>query len=228
MGALPGIGGLLGKPKVPLAIVGSPALYGTQTNTSNGGTTHNVTLPTSKLGDLLVMILRTGDFKPPTAVSGWELLDYISNGGGSGGDPRITVFTREADGSEGATQTVTAGASIPMAGITYAIEGWTDIAASPGAVGSSSNAPNPDSVTPPFGAAAQSLVIAIGTGTGDLGESNDIPTSAPSGYGSLTGSRAGGAALATAHLFSTAASFDPGAFSKPRSTLWSAMTLAIQ
>lgn len=227
MSALPGSGGLVGKPKVPLALVGSPAIYGTQTSSSNSASSHNVPLPDSEPGQLLLMLTRTGDFAPPTAIAGWLNIGSISNGGGGGSDPCLTAFAREADGSEAATQAVALSSATALAAITYLVEGWTEIAVSPGAVGSSST-PDPDTVTPTLGASAQSLVIALCSGTGDFGGSNDIASTAPAGYGGLTGSRAGLTAMSSAHLFGSGATFNPGTFAKPRNTSWAAMSLAIQ
>jgi hypothetical protein len=94
-----------------LSIVG----VGDYTTGVNNGTSKVFQLPTGyAAGDLLFLFIVHNDFTYPTTPSGWTVASRWQQG------YRFVVFRREADGSEGASVTVTTTAAYTLGGGTVA------------------------------------------------------------------------------------------------------------
>jgi hypothetical protein len=95
-----------------LPVVESVATYSSGASPSS---THNVTLPSSiSSGDKLIMFVATESGTSVTTPAGWTKLT-------TGTAAKGQVLVRSADGTEGATQTVTLGSSDEFAAITYRV-----------------------------------------------------------------------------------------------------------
>jgi hypothetical protein len=199
---------------------------------STAGTSHVVSLPTGiSAGDLLLVLINKGSTAATfNALTGWtELLDEnLANGN--------AVLYRKADGTEGATITLTSSASTRSAHTSYRITGALDPATQAPEISAvatgTSTGPDPGTCTP-TGGAKDYLWIAF---FGDAGEEADDDTwcnNAPTNYTNLlqkTGGIAGtnlGGIIASAEWTNNAASENPGAFNQDASLAWRAYTIAI-
>lgn len=125
-------------------IVGSAA----ESATTSAGTSHVVNLPAGAAGNLFLLFMSKGDAAVTiNALAGWnELLDESSSWSGF-------CAWRRCDGTEGATTTFTSSGSVKTATIVYEINGDSAVAPQISAVATgSSNAPNPNSLSPTGGA----------------------------------------------------------------------------
>jgi hypothetical protein len=169
-------------------------------------TPQSVTLPSGiQAGDLLVMVIRAGSTTTLTRPGGWDEVATRSSTG-------VTyIWKRTANGSEGATVSVTLSTGTRMSAITYRVSGWVEGVE---ATFTGSNVNNPPSQTASWGS-KRNLFIAVMTNR----RSDSSVTAAPSGYGNLltitqasdTGTTR--VRVSTAHLFVEGATSDPAAFS---------------
>lgn len=198
------------------------------------GTTHNIAMPaTVDAGDLLLNAMTwNGDGSATTngVPTGWAE-DGEVNDAPFG---YISLLVKEAVGDEdGSNVNFTTSPGAPVICHVYRIEAgsWDDSGTAAAAVqigGSAtgeSTAPNPGSLTPGWGSAAN-LWIAVAQSTEDR-----TFTAVPTGYtdagqNQLTGAD-GELSLNTAYRTNTAASEDPGAFTMP-SGFWLAATIAVK
>ena len=214
-----------------------PTVQGTPTETavSTAGTSHAIALPGSiAAGELLLILCNKGVAVATfNALTGWtELVDEnVANG--------MTVWVRDADGTEGATVTFTSNAATRSASIAYRISGATTIAAqlpelSTVAAGSSVN-PNATTCTPTGGAKDYLWFSFFGMATETTDNDawvSQLPQT-PSAFSSLRQKTCGtagtnlGGLLAVGQLNSNAASLDAGAFTSSINAAWRAFTLAI-
>jgi hypothetical protein len=207
------------------------------TNTTNGTTATTspvVNLPTGIVaGNLLLVLFRgaslSGDITWP---AGWtELFDDASDAS----NDETTMAWRKADGTEGATITLSTPVSGKFAALSWRITGAADPTVQPPqfatlATGASVN-PNPGSLTP-TGGAKDYLWLAVG---GWEGEQTSPPGTFPANYtlnqigadSGIAGAVATNCRLAGAGRQLNAASEDPGAFTISVSDDWTATTLAI-
>lgn len=203
-----------------------PVVEATNTGFSNSQvSSHSVPLPSGiQSGDLLLIILAFqhnggGDWNLPT---GWTALYTQDNGAGIG---QQVCYYREADGSEGATQTVTTNV-VGRAGYnSYRISGYQgapEAATTPDSGASTS--PNPPSLTPSWGA-AKTLWIATTSQ-----DHNNQPSAIPTNYGDTingTGTTSVGATMSSCRRELEATNDNPGAFTIT-SNRWVAATIAIR
>lgn len=126
-------------------------------------TSHTVDLPSGIVsGNLLLCLFATDGSNTLTWPEGWTEVfseDYSGN-------VHISVAFRNADGSEGSTITVTSTASQGSAHVTFRISGHepgSDPEVSSGAQGTSTT-PDPDSLTPSWGAEDTLWIAVEGTG----------------------------------------------------------------
>lgn len=183
--------------------VAATATSDVDTNT----TSHTVSLPAGiQAGDLLVVIFN--ETRPSSseggAPAGWEA-EYDDNGT----DDRIMVMSRVADGSEGASVTVTTVASRRSAHVAFRITGFEgDIEVAGNGAGT-----DPPNLAPSWGS-DDDLWIAV------IGGANSIwsATAAPANYGDLLGATnapfdsPSRCAVYTARREAAASSEDPGEF----------------
>jgi len=206
------------------------------TKTATTGTTHTVNLPTGiQAGDLLLVLINKGRATAAwsfNALAGWtELLDEAVAGGGY-------VAYRWADGTEGATIGLT-GAADRSAHITYRVSGAENPATQAPEISAvatgTSNAPNPNSLSPTGGAKDYLWLTFFGTTTSEEADDDTWTNNAATNYGSLlqktsgTGGTNVGACVASSVRTNNAASEDAvwPAASLDASLGWRAYTIAI-
>lgn len=204
------------------------------TNTSTGtGTNHTVNLPANiSSGNLLTVIF--GYAIEGNTISWPADWTPIPNGAveqAAGSSSCIASAYKQADGSEGASITVTSSLSTRSAHSSYRITGHinpsTQAPEAANAIGTNGQSDPPNKAV--TGGSKDILVIAAGSNSG----LTEI-TGAPANYTNLlnpfvdTGSAGSSTNLGTAQRQLTASSEDPGAFSGAASTSeWAALTIII-
>jgi hypothetical protein len=185
-------------------------------NFDAAATTHNCLLTATINANDILLAVCSFDGTVTITVSGWT--DEGSLGAGGGTDPTAKCFTLRASGTEGGTTVDFAtSASEPGGVIIYRITGGYSIGAVANAVEIAqgvaiTDPPDPPNLTPSWGA-KENLWIATAHGL-----STDVPTAAPTNYGSFTSAGSfplvgsSDAAIYSAHRILNAASEDPGAF----------------
>jgi hypothetical protein len=189
---------------------------------TNGGTTspstynHTVNLPSGiASGNLLIALFGTTSAATPTFPAGWSQLFFTSN--------TFSAWYKIANGTEGASITVTTSSSVQSAHITYRITGYSgtpEVGTS--ATGSSAN-PDPPNLSPSWGA-ANTLWIACEGITGPYTVSS-YPTNYSSGLNYYFGG--GGPSVGAAQRNLNASSENPGTFTLGSSSTWVANTIAV-
>ncbi len=190
---------------------------GTQTTPT---TTHTVNLPAGVTnGDLLVVIFGTDIAPVVTWPSGWTVIVSTNHAGFL----QTEVASRFADGTEGATITVTTDAAVPSAHNSYRITGHDAATAPQGAiVDGVDDLPDPPALTPAWGS-ADTLWLAV-TNKGDA-----ALTGYPANYTNGTDfSITGGHGVASARRARTAASENPGPFTLAATAGWVAATVGVR
>lgn len=221
MGAIPGIGGLLGKPGLSGILAIEQAIASTD---PTGGTynSHDFVIPAMAAGDLELLIVSTNTAtRRLTSVPGFTLLDSCAavNDGNETREDEVTVWGRVSPSAQ-AQRTVT-GTSISTttlcAAIAMRISGWSgsldDIELSLRA-GATNQVVDPPPLSPSWGADADTLWI-IGAnylyGAGSPVWPADYALARTS---SLTlSSSASGTAIFSAGRVLKTASLDPPTFS---------------
>ncbi|MCW5922183.1 MAG: HYR domain-containing protein [Saprospiraceae bacterium] len=206
-----------------------PEVAGTASSSKNAtvGTTHTVSLPTGiQSGDLLLIFWSDANDvnTAPGTPSGWTQL-YTNN---AGSRYRVAWY-KVADGTEGTTINITAGAE-RSAHNSYRIAAGTyqgvPVAASPAT--NNTNSANPPNLTSGFGN-VNTLWIAAAHSVGD-GSAVGAPTNFGNQVSGYTGNAGeSDARMVTARREFQATSQDPGAFGNySASRQWAANTIAIQ
>ncbi len=204
----------------------------TESATTTAGTSHVVNLPPGATGNLFLLVMGKGTTSATiNALAGWtELVDENQASG-------AFCAWRTCDGTEGTTTTFTSSASTKSATIVYEISGQSAVAPQISAVASAStNAPDPNSLTPTGG--AKDYLWITWFVMGQASEEADDDTwvnNAATGYGSLlqkTSAVAGtniGAAVASCHRTNNAASEDAvwPAASTDQTITWRSFTVAV-
>lgn len=203
-----------------------------EASTTTAGTAHTVNLPASiAAGDLLLVFFGIGSTAATLdAITGWTELVDVSTAND------LKILARTADGSEGATLSVTTSASTKHSSIAYRISGAETVATrapelSTVATGTSTG-PDPTTCTP-TGGAKDYLWIAAFALAGEEADDDTWCNSAPTNYTNLLQKAAGvagtniGVEVATAERQLNAASEDPNAFNVDVSFAWRAYTVAV-
>jgi hypothetical protein len=202
-----------------------------ESSLATAGLTHVVTLPTGITADdfLLVLINKGVAVATFNALAGWtELVDEnLANG--------MAILYREADGTEGATISLTSSASTRSAHISFRISGH-DVGTTPGistvATGTST-APDATTCTPAGGAKDYLWITLFGM-AGEQQDDDTLVTTFPTNYSSnqlektcgVAGTNLGGM-IAAATRTNNAASEDAGAFTAIDNAAWRAFTVAV-
>lgn len=201
-------------------IVGTPALTASGTGVNNTNATLTLNLPTGIVsGELLVLLVSTASARTVTQPSGWAM-PLALNPGGSGTERQLCVMTKTATGSEGSTVSASQSVNSNYSSVAVRIDDWSNIEVSTGTTGNSAT-PNPDSISPSWGASVGSLFLAAGSLRGG------IASAGPSGYTGLTAGESGNVSIAVANRSAASANEDPSAFTTPTSNTWAAATIAI-
>lgn len=194
------------------------------TNSTTSGTSHSLNLPASiASGDILLAVVRCPGSTTITWPAGWTEQEQ-SNADSS--DDETSIAWRIADGTEGATITITLGTSRILVGLCYRVTGGVDVAFS-GALTGSGSQPNSSIITPD-GVTHDVLSITIG-GCDD----SETLTNPPTNYvnGTIQGSTATGATgcsvYGASRQLTAASSEDPGAWTLGSTSIWTAWTVWI-
>lgn len=191
------------------------------TNSTTSGTSHSLNLPGSiSSGDFLLSVIRTPGSATTSWPSGWIKWEELN---ADASDDVTTLAFKVADGTEGATITVTLGTSRILVGLCYKVTGAVAITLSNGVVGSASQPNSPNLLASTI--ARDFLWITLG-GCDD----SETLTSAPTNYanGTIQGSTATGASGCSVYGASrqlNAASEDPGAWTLGSTSIWTAWTV---
>lgn len=210
-----------------------PAVQTTaESATTTAGTSHTVTLPSGiTSGDLLIVIFSHAVSCTLNALTGWtELVDTAAANAEK-------VLYRKADGTEGASISLTSSASTKMSAIAYRISGAEDPATqapqlSTVATGTST-APNATTCTP-TGGAKDYLWLTFFTQAGEEADDDTWTTGTPTNFTNLLQKTSGTTAAASTNVQNASAqqqlnasSLDAAAFTTAQSLAWRAWTLAI-
>lgn len=204
------------------------------TNITTAATSHAINVGSPAAGTLLIVLVRFAGNQGTVTFTGYTPLVFD---GSDASDDQTWIFYRDADGTEGATDTLTTSNSIKLAAICWEITGAEDATTSPPvlstvAVGTTAaNSANPDSVAP-AGAPRDTLYLAL---MGLDGEGN-APSGAPTNYSNLTTANSGTGGVASTNCsvggasraLTSSSSDNPGTFTHAAATTgWTAFTLAV-
>lgn len=188
-------------------VVESVALY----DGASGVSTHNVTMPSGiQAGDFLVAFVRRASASAGQAsVDGWTRHEGTIFDGRS--NPHDWVFSRVADGNEGATQTLTLSSARRIVAVVYRLSGVDPDKFAIAWGGDQSN--DPPNVTAPWGSANNLFLAGVATSA-----SNQTFTGPPANYSNQqvaanpSNSESTRCVFVTAQRALTAASDNPGTF----------------
>jgi len=213
---------------------GAPVVETTATTNGTTATANAaVNLPSGIVsGDLLLVLHRSASNTTSHAVSGGGWTNLF-NDDSDGSNDRISLWYRQADGTEGATITITQTSS-KFASIAYRISGAenpsTQAPEFATLVTGTDAAPNPGSLSPTGGAKSY-LWLWMG---GWEGEQTSPPAGNPTDYSSPLGADSGTAGLtatncrvAAAQRTLNAASENPGSWTISVSDDWTATVVAV-
>lgn len=202
-----------------------PSVVTTNTSVDDTDTlNHTVSLPSGIVsGNLLIVPFCTDGDESVGFPAGWTEIFELAFG-----IVTLAVAYRKADGTEGATITVTTGTTEQSSHCSYHITGHEDPTTqapeiSVGGLDISAN-PDPDSLTP-TGGAKDYLWLAIHGH--DVNRTTDaFPTSYSNGI-STQGANAAGTGIGCAERQLNASSENPGTFTISASQRWVAATMAV-
>ena len=204
------------------------------TNIATAATSHAVNVGSPVAGTLLIVAARFAVAPGTITFTGYTPL--VAGDTSDASDDTTSIFYRWADGTEGATDTLTTGNSTKCCFIAWEITGAHNPAVLPPqvstvAVGTTAaNSANPTSVVP-TGGSKDYLFLAIACQDGEVG----AYTASPTNYSAITAANSGTGGLPATNVQMgagsrqlTAASDDPGAFTHAAAAAgWSAYTVAI-
>jgi len=185
------------------------------------GGSMDVTLPGGIVAGELLLIVNA--FRANSSIPGW-------NTGVS--SALINVFWKIADGSEGASATISSSSGTSLgASVAYRIRGGTSVQVSTPATAASTN-PNPSALSPSWG--NKKTLWFAGMGAQQVGSGGAITVSAyPSGFSNPQtdigiSSFPVGQRVAVAEKAEKTATQDPGAFTISPSLTWYAATIGVR
>lgn len=155
-----------------------PQVLATNHSGTNGlpsSATHNAALPSLASSNLLLLFVGLNAATTISTPSGWTLLFSSTAAAG-----RLAAFYKISDGTEGATVTVTAGASANFCCVSYALSNYQSAPEAGIAVtnGGVSLSPNPPNLAPSWGSAKTLwFALCLDNGTDTPARTN------PTGYG---------------------------------------------
>lgn len=205
------------------------------TNITSASTSHAINVGSPAADTLLIVLVRFAGAPGTVTFTGYSSLVSDTS---DASDDTTQIFYRWADGTEGATDTLSTGNSVKLAAICWEITGASDPAQgvptrSTVAVGTTAaNGADPDSAVP-LVAPQDTLYLAL---MGIDGEGN-APTVAPANYSNLATANSGtGGSAATncsvggaSRQLSASSSEDPGNFTHAGANAgWTAFTVAIR
>lgn len=194
----------------------SPTVNGRNHSNNGAGTTHTVSLPASiAAGEELRIFLNFNADPGTVSASGWSFTAVDQNATNAA----LVCGYRTADGSEGASVSVTTTNARPSAHSSYRISGAASGTPTRGtAATGTSAAADPPSAS--FTSGDVLVIAACGVKSGTL------VSAAPAGYSNLQADAGGTAGLGTAEKTLTGSSEDPGTFTNPN-VAWVAQTYVV-
>lgn len=201
-----------------------PQILTTNTYAGAANTTHALNLPTGiTSGDKLLLFVVMNGTPTVTDPTGWTVLDSQVT------SKTYKIYVRDADGTEGSTATLTLSSSVAVAANAYRVSGaasglTSSSIAFAGPVSASTATPDPPSLTPTWGSAADLWFAVAFAGT------NYANSAYPSGYtlGQLTTIVASAVGVSSAANQVTAATEDPGTFTQGNANPRLAYTIALR
>jgi hypothetical protein len=205
------------------------------TSISTAATSHAINVGSPSAGTLLIVFVRYAGAPGTVTFTGYTQLASDSS---DASDDTTAVYYRWADGSEGASDTLSTANSIKLGAICWEITGaenpsFSAPTISTVAVGTTTaNTANPSSVAP-AGAPQDTLYLALAGGDGEVGAYTAFPTN----YANLVTANSGTGGAASSNVFiggasralTASSSEDPGAFTHgAHTTGWTAYTVAIR
>lgn len=203
------------------------------TNITTAGTSHAINVGSPTAGTLLVVFVRFAGAPGAVTFAGYTQLASDTS---DASDDTSAVYWRLADGTEGATDTLTTGNSIKLCAMGWEITGAEHPGArapeiSTVAVGTTSaNTADPGTCTP-TGGSKDYLFLAIAAQDGEVG----AYTASPTNYSAVTTANSGTGGTPASNCYMgvgsrqlTASSENPGTFTHGAATTgWTAWTVAI-
>ena len=201
-----------------------PEVVGIENTVSLSGTTPSITLPSGiSSGDVIIIFVGV-DGTPTASITGFS--QDIAAVGVWAASATYYVFSKTADGTEGASVTLTLSASETVCASAWVITNADSIAFSSTVTNAGSVNPNSPPLTSGFGTVPTLWLSSFATDNG-----TPTITSYPSGYEngqSLSGgSNFGSPRLGVASKLQTSASEDPPEYTISISHNWVAVTVAI-
>ena len=208
------------------------------TNISTAATSHAINVGSPVSGTLLVVLVRFAAAPGTVTFTGYTSLNGAAGDSSDASDDTTMVFVRQADGTEGASDTLTTTSSVKLAAISWEITGAENPNTTPPAIstvavgGAVANQASPSSAAP-VGAPQDTLYLALAGGDGEVG----AYTAAPTNYVNLVTANSGTGGAAASNCFMGGASRqitasnsdDPAQFTHAvHTTGWTAYLLAIR
>jgi hypothetical protein len=191
------------------------------TNITTAGTSHAINVGSPASGTLLVVAVRFAVAPGTVTFTGYNL---IATSDVDASDDTMNIYTRVADGSEGATDTLTTANSTKLAAICWEITGaGTSITVpNPATFTTAANSANPPAVAPVEGSRTY-LILAIAGQDGEVGAYTAAPTNYTSPGLVTANSGTGGAASSNCYMGGasrqvTGTGDDPGVFTHGAAT----------
>ena len=203
---------------------GEPQVVGIENTVSSSGTTPSIALPSGISSGDIIVIFVGADGTPTASITGFT--QEIGQAGGWAASASYYVFSKVADGTEGASVTLALSASETVCASSWVITNADNIAFSSTATSAGSVNPDSPSLTSGFGTVPTFWISSFAT-------DNGTPTISayPSGYEngqSLSGgSNYGSPRLGVASKLQTSASEDPPAYTISEAHNWIAVTVAV-
>jgi len=197
-----------------------PTVAATNTSNATEVTSHAISLPADILsGHLLIVLLGLADNRTTTWPGGWTEMWSVS----SAGAVVFEGYYRIADGTEGATITVTTNFGTTSGHNSYRITGYADTPEDGTPATGSGTTPDPPSLTPSWGAEDTLWLACM---MHDVADITGFPTNYTDGIESSAGSSS--AITGSARRELNATSENPGTFTVSLSFDWIANTIAIR
>lgn len=167
------------------------------TNITAASTSHAINVGSPVAGTLLLVFIRFAGAPGAITFTGYT---SIANDSSDASDDTTAIYYRQADGTEGATDTLTTGSSVKLAAICWEVTGAADPATTAPTVSTvavTTGLMNANSVAPP-GAPVDTLYIVAGGYDGEGTAMSSLPT----GYSNLitADSGTGGAAASNCRV----------------------------
>jgi hypothetical protein len=207
-----------------VSAAGGPELVGIENTVDPSSATPSLTLPSGISSGDIILIFVGVDGTPTASITGFT--QEIGQAGGWAASASYYVFSKVADGTEGASVTLTLSASEAVCASAWVITNANDVAFSAVATNAGSVNPDSPSLTSGFGAVSTFWISSFAT-------DNGTPTISayPSGYENgqslSAGASFGSTRLGVSSTVASVATEDPPAYTISEAHNWIAVTVAV-